>query len=247
MKNDRRVLLKALTLGTGAVGAAKLPTQWTKPVVDAVTLPAHAQTTAAVLSGGGSVLLIAHSDQGSAPFRQFVRHEPGRDLLERFIPSAHAVPVPSYAIEKSNLRAYAEPRGAGEYRVEVLLELDASPDYSGTFNDTGGPDLLASMVTPAHANGLTNCYASILWAATVGVSGNPASGSKANVGIDDECGNRFFPDVRLDLELTVNATGSGQLKVKGGPIDTELSLSTGGSPLKADCRDMACPPIENTL
>ena len=39
-KNDRRKALKAL-----AVGGAVLPTQWAKPVVDSVVLPAHATLT----------------------------------------------------------------------------------------------------------------------------------------------------------------------------------------------------------
>ncbi len=45
MQDKRRELLKALTLGGGAVAATQLPTSWTKPVVDSVTLPVHAQTT----------------------------------------------------------------------------------------------------------------------------------------------------------------------------------------------------------
>ncbi len=45
MYSKRRELLKALTLGGGAVAATQLPTTWTKPVVDSVTLPVHAQTT----------------------------------------------------------------------------------------------------------------------------------------------------------------------------------------------------------
>ena len=35
-----------LGLGGGIAGAAQLPTKWTKPVVDSVMLPAHAQTSA---------------------------------------------------------------------------------------------------------------------------------------------------------------------------------------------------------
>ncbi len=42
----RRRILKALATGTGAVATVKLaPEKWTKPVVDSVLLPAHAQTT----------------------------------------------------------------------------------------------------------------------------------------------------------------------------------------------------------
>ena len=43
-KVRRRALLGAISTA-GVVGAAKLPGQWTRPVVDHVLLPAHAETT----------------------------------------------------------------------------------------------------------------------------------------------------------------------------------------------------------
>ena len=42
---NRRKLLKALTLGSGAVTLSQVPNKWRKPVVESVVLPAHAQTT----------------------------------------------------------------------------------------------------------------------------------------------------------------------------------------------------------
>lgn len=45
MQDKRRDLLKALTLGSGAVAATQLPSNWSKPVVESVVLPGHAQTT----------------------------------------------------------------------------------------------------------------------------------------------------------------------------------------------------------
>ncbi len=53
MKNSRRCLLKALYVGGSAVTVAHLPATWSRPVVESVVLPAHAQTT-------GSVVLPAH-------------------------------------------------------------------------------------------------------------------------------------------------------------------------------------------
>lgn len=42
----RRKLLKALTTGSSAVVAGKVaPEEWTKPIVDSILLPAHAQVT----------------------------------------------------------------------------------------------------------------------------------------------------------------------------------------------------------
>jgi len=45
MQNKRRNILKALTLGGGAVSLKALPEQWAKPVVDSVLLPVHAGTS----------------------------------------------------------------------------------------------------------------------------------------------------------------------------------------------------------
>ena len=45
MQEKRRDLLKALTVGGGAITVASLPTKWSKPVVEGVLLPAHAETT----------------------------------------------------------------------------------------------------------------------------------------------------------------------------------------------------------
>lgn len=49
--DGRRRLLK--TLAAGGVAGATLPAQWTKPVIEAVMLPAHAQATTGVVVGGG--------------------------------------------------------------------------------------------------------------------------------------------------------------------------------------------------
>lgn len=42
--NKKRKLLKVLSFG-GAVAATQLPAKWAKPIVEAVSLPAHAQTS----------------------------------------------------------------------------------------------------------------------------------------------------------------------------------------------------------
>ena len=45
----RRKLISGLTVGIA--GASQLPTQWTKPVVNSVLLPAHAQTSVTTTAG----------------------------------------------------------------------------------------------------------------------------------------------------------------------------------------------------
>ena len=50
--NSRRKLLKTAAASSGlAVAATALPVTWTKPVVDSILLPAHAQTSGAVVGG----------------------------------------------------------------------------------------------------------------------------------------------------------------------------------------------------
>lgn len=48
--NSRRKVL--LGLGGGVAGATQLPKTWSKPVIDTILLPAHAQTTATTGFGG---------------------------------------------------------------------------------------------------------------------------------------------------------------------------------------------------
>ncbi len=53
-KNSRRKLIKSAAIGTGALGAASVaPSNWVKPVINSVAIPAHAQTTDDSASGGG--------------------------------------------------------------------------------------------------------------------------------------------------------------------------------------------------
>jgi len=65
MSNEnRRKLLKSIAAGSGAVIVGKnLPSSWSRPVVDSVMLPAHAQTSGAVYSG--SAIVVASADGGS--------------------------------------------------------------------------------------------------------------------------------------------------------------------------------------
>lgn len=73
---SRRTTLKTLLTGGGLVTLSALPTQWVRPVVDAVVLPTHAQTSPQVSANGFAVSF----ELGRAP-----------GWLERIIPSAHAV------------------------------------------------------------------------------------------------------------------------------------------------------------
>jgi hypothetical protein len=77
VSSSRRRLLKALTAGgAGAAITAKLlPASWTRPVVDSVLLPAHAQATG--FSGSFSTSGVVLADAGST-------------IMDLVVPRAHA-------------------------------------------------------------------------------------------------------------------------------------------------------------
>lgn len=75
--NSRRQLLKTTILGTGAVVAGKsLPEQWSRPLVESVTLPAHAQTSLISITGG----LLLSIEEASLD----------DSILDTLVPTAHA-------------------------------------------------------------------------------------------------------------------------------------------------------------
>lgn len=84
----RRKILRTIVTGGGlGATAAFVPTTWTKPVVDAVTLPAHAQTSGGPFNGTGVVgvgpPIMQAPDEGD--FGSFVQAV--RDVI---IPTAEA-------------------------------------------------------------------------------------------------------------------------------------------------------------
>jgi len=87
--NKRRRLLKTLT--TGSVAGAMLPSSWSKPVIDTIVMPAHAQPSSGQVTGGGGGGGVA-SGPGPAPA--------GQSVLDFFISPASAGVTPThYCIE----------------------------------------------------------------------------------------------------------------------------------------------------
>lgn len=77
---DRRKLLKSVAAGGGAIIAGKtLPEKWTKPAIDSVMLPAHAQTSLGTYSGSAQQASIGSDST-------FAR------ALDSLVPQAHARP-----------------------------------------------------------------------------------------------------------------------------------------------------------
>ena len=92
---SRRTALKTLMTGGGFATLSALPAQWVKPVVDAVMLPVHAQTSAA--PNGKQLTLV-----------------PGRSAWwEGIVPSAHA------GVLGRNVFLCIESTGAGTYAASL--------------------------------------------------------------------------------------------------------------------------------
>jgi len=103
--NSRRQVLKATLAGTGAVIAGKsLPEQWSRPVVDSIVLPGHAQTSLVSITGGALLSVsVAELDDS---------------LLDGLLPRAHAqVSSVSTAVLCFGLN------GDGTVDVRILLEI----------------------------------------------------------------------------------------------------------------------------
>lgn len=79
---QRRKALKKILAGTGAAGIiANTPEKWTAPLVNSVTLPAHAQTSGTETE---TPLPLNYTEMGIGAFA------PSDDLQELLIPTAHA-------------------------------------------------------------------------------------------------------------------------------------------------------------
>jgi len=138
-KRTRRILLKGLA-GSGATAAAikMLPATWTRPVVDSVTLPAHAATSV-TLNGDFS---------GSAPAQ--IAGVDNR-LIDAFISSAVAnnVEVRVCLIGVvDNLVAEVLISIGGDNGARQNVPLPFSLDLSGSFSTSGYEN--------AHATGNIN-------------------------------------------------------------------------------------------
>ncbi len=123
--NDpRRDLLKKLAIG-GVAGAA-LPAQWSKPVIDSVMLPAHAQTTTGTVTGGGG-----GGGTGPGP-------SAGESLLDYFVSPAEAAVVSDYCATIS-IQAVA---GVAQSILLTGLGFNACKPGNSYENEVGSPQAM---------------------------------------------------------------------------------------------------------
>ncbi len=141
MKQERRKLLKTLTLGGGVVTFTNLPGTWTKPVVESLVLPAHARISGA-----------AANYFGSDDLKVLVDNRPD-NLNERFVKQGSE--------SRSLLDMVIAPAYAGDVEMNYAAKIDFGVNYALTINigyifspklGLNGPDtLLDKLVSVAHA------------------------------------------------------------------------------------------------
>ncbi len=139
---SRRKLLKSILAGGGvAVAGRGLPEQWTKPVVDAVLLPAHAQTTCGgITSYAGGVILSTTSVE--------VNNSPVEKLLDLVVPRALAQPAPTTATAELCIQC----NGDGTVDVRVLFTVDFDGEVTLTPYFTGNNIPLGQVRTLTQQN-----------------------------------------------------------------------------------------------
>ena len=113
--DSRRSLLKKLAVG-GIAGAA-MPAQWSRPVIDTVILPAHAQTSDTTIRGGGG----GGGAPGPAPADSL-----GEELLDFLTPAASAgggglEDVSAYCLEITVSQAGGVPTGIAVNKACINL------------------------------------------------------------------------------------------------------------------------------
>ena len=132
--NSRRKILLGLS---GMIGATQL-SQWSKPVIKSVVLPAHAETTVPVNTASQSAALPSHfrNDIQLIPAEQDIAILGTNDLLSLFVPEAHAGRAPRIIADLS----INSPVGTA-FTAKMLVQVgDGTSVFrtaSGTVN--GGP------------------------------------------------------------------------------------------------------------
>lgn len=102
---NRRKLLKSIAAGSGAIVAGKsLPESWSRPVIDSIVLPAHAQTSGGPFAGAASQP-VGTLDSDSI-FGQ---------VTDKLIPKAHAVGL-------TNPYVCVTPTGPDKANVKLYLD-----------------------------------------------------------------------------------------------------------------------------
>ena len=185
---SRRKLLKSIAAGSGAIVAGKsLPESWSRPVVDSVMLPAHAQTSPATPPSGGTPpagdtppaingVFTNFSGNGSNDF----------NLLDQLIPTAMAAPgVLDVCINVNNGVAdiYIPWQGtfwAGTAALPISSPLSLTPAESSCELDT----LSVTAIPNADGTEISGVQSGTQSGVGTCVSSNPFSNAYTAVKVD---------------------------------------------------------------
>ena len=133
-KPARRKVLKTIAAGGGAVALGKsLPEQWSKPVVDSVLVPAHAQAT----PGPQRSVVLVELQQASS-------------LLDFFVGTANAaapcVPPTAFCVDRDG--------NTVTYNIDGFTQTAPANDSTVT---VGPFQLVGVVITPTRIDGFINC------------------------------------------------------------------------------------------
>ena len=158
----RRRLVQALSVGGVAAGAAAVPDKWTAPVIDAVTLPAHGQTTGPGGFFGEGALSFADIEAVEQLGEQFLAMQGVQDevpdldgLYDALFPTAHAV-EPERPDTKDTLLASSSSFGVTQAFLSESDELTARFDLVISSNEDLEVKCEGSVVIPLCFRGGVN-------------------------------------------------------------------------------------------
>ncbi len=235
---NRRRLLKTIGAGGGAiVGAKSLPDKWVAPLVESVTLPAHAQTTPGglIALSGGVANVVATGD--GAEFRGFAEDGSAaeRSILDAIVTPAHADDQDDQEEGGKDWFAYMEPHNS------------SGPGYY----------MLWVMMSHQHYAQKDPCWHQIVWTTEVHINqqndSSWESDSSGSMCPTDECGVRGKKKAKKKrcggprrIRVQVRGVDDPFAPFKGKVVISRLGrkisidISRGGHRPSADCKGNPC-------
>jgi len=143
-KEKRRQMLKTMAVGGGAVIAGKTaPTEWTKPVIDSVLIPAHAQASMCMVSMTVQATALIGGGDTQIP-------------LGNYAPGAHTTPAFNAANISVVPTISVNPGITDAFALEVNVNGGDINVQAPPFNSTTPPTSYTEVLTPDPANGVLN-------------------------------------------------------------------------------------------
>ncbi len=141
-RRSRRRLIQVLTAGGVITSAKLLPTEWAQPVVESVSLPAHAQTTGEVIElGNNEPFGAAAASPPERPESLLASGvETAGDMLRRVITAAHAGDEPDDTL------VGCQPNGCA--RIRFVLGQTIGTLFMGIFDETADGLLVDEIAVP---------------------------------------------------------------------------------------------------